>query len=93
MIRDIRFGLGAIGVGQGAVNDIIEERTKTVSTKTFLTLLKGWISSVAEKLLKHWLLRVDLTHYQILNVNSFLYRNCDEEFIDTLIRYGSVPDR
>lgn len=89
---DIRFGLGAIkSVGQGAVNDIIEERNKNGQYKDIFDFVERVnLSSVSRKIIEALALAGGFDSLPNIKREQFFARNSkDEEFIDTLIRYGS----
>lgn len=89
---DIRFGLGAIkSVGQGAVNDIIEERNKNGLYKDIFDFVERVnLSSVSRKIIEALALAGGFDSLPNIKREQFFARNSkDEEFIDTLIRYGS----
>ncbi|MFA6644666.1 MAG: DNA polymerase III subunit alpha, partial [Bacteroidales bacterium] len=89
---DIRFGLGAIkSVGQGAVNDIIEERNKNSQYKDIFDFVERVnLSSVSRKIIEALALAGGFDSLPNIKREQFFARNSkDEEFIDTLIRYGS----
>ncbi len=89
---DIRFGLGAIkSVGQGAANDIINERLDNGPYKDVFDFIeRANLSSCSRKIIEALALAGAFDSLQGINREQFFARNAkDEEFIDTLLRYGS----
>ncbi len=89
---DIRFGLGAIkSVGQGAVNDIIDERNKNGLYKDIFDFVERVnLSSVSRKIVEALAYAGAFDSFPYIKREQFFARNGkDEEFIDILLRYGS----
>ena len=89
---DIRFGMGAIkSVGQGAVNDIINERLNNGEYKDIFDFIERVnLSSCSRKTIEALSLAGAFDSLKDINREQFFARNNkDEEFIDTLHRYGS----
>ncbi len=89
---DVRFGLAAIkSVGQGAVADIIEERTKNGPfTDIFDFVERVNLSSCNKKNIEALALSGAFDSLPGIHREQFLAQNSKgEEFLDTLIRYGN----
>lgn len=89
---DIRFGLAAIkSVGQGAVSDIIEERTKNGPFKDIFDFVERVnLSSCNKKNIEALALSGAFDSLPGIHREQFLAVNSKgEEFLDTLIRYGN----
>ena len=89
---DVRFGLAAIkSVGQGAVADIIEERTKNGPfTDIFDFVERVNLSSCNKKNIEALALSGAFDSLPGMHREQFLAMNSKgEEFLDTLIRYGN----
>jgi DNA polymerase-3 subunit alpha len=89
---DIRFGLAAIkSVGQGAVVDIIDERTKNGPFKDIFDFVERVnLSSCNKKTIEALALSGAFDSLQGITREQFLAVNSKgEEFMDTLIRYGN----
>ena len=88
---DVRFGLGAIkNVGEGAVLNIIEERTKNGAfTDIFDFVERINLSACNKKNIESLALSGAFDSFSGIRREQFLAANSKgEEFIDTLIRYG-----
>jgi DNA polymerase-3 subunit alpha len=89
---DIRFGLGAIkNVGQGAVMNIIDERTKNGAFKDIFDFTER-INLLAcnKKNIESLALSGAFDSFSGIRREQFLAKNSKgEEFIDTIIRYGN----
>ena len=89
---DIRFGLGAIkSVGQGAANDIIDERLKNGAYKDIFDFIERVnLSSCSRKIVEALSLAGAFDSLPNIKREQFFAKNGkDEEFIDILLRYGS----
>ncbi|HLW09336.1 MAG TPA: DNA polymerase III subunit alpha [Fermentimonas sp.] len=89
---DIRFGLGAIkSVGQGAANDIINERLKNGHYKDIFDFIeRANLSSCSRKIVEALALAGAFDSLKDISREQFFAKNNkEEEFIDTLLRYGS----
>ncbi len=89
---DIRFGLGAIkSVGQGAVNDIIGERQKNGPYKDIFDFIERVnLSTCSRKIIEALALAGAFDSLKDITREQFFESNGkDEDFIETLLRYGS----
>ncbi|WP_108822233.1 DNA polymerase III subunit alpha [Dysgonomonas sp. Marseille-P4361] len=89
---DIRFGLAAIkGVGEGAVMNIIEERTKNGPFKNVFDFVERVnLSSCNKKNIESLALAGAFDNFPEVGREQFLAENGKgEPFIDLLIRYGN----
>lgn len=90
---DIRFGLAAIkGVGGGAVNDIIKERTQNGPYKTIFDLVERVnLSSCNKKNIESLALAGAFDNFPEIDREQFFETNAKgETFIDQLVRYGNM---
>ena len=89
---DIRFGLGAIkNVRQGAIADIVEERTKNGAFNDIFDFVERVnLFSCNKKTIEALALAGAFDSFSGVRREHFLAQNSKgEDFIDTLIRYGS----
>ncbi|MFT4071501.1 MAG: DNA polymerase III subunit alpha [Dysgonamonadaceae bacterium] len=89
---DIRFGLAAIkGVGEGAVNNILEERRKNGPYKDIFDFVERVnLSSCNKKNIESLALAGGFDNFSNVKREQFLAPNAKGElFIDSLIRYGN----
>ncbi|QIK54498.1 DNA polymerase III subunit alpha [Dysgonomonas sp. HDW5A] len=90
---DIRFGMAAIkGVGSGAVNDIIKERTLNGPYKTIFDLVERVnLSSCNKKNIESLALAGAFDNFPEITREQFFETNAKgETFIDQLVRYGNM---
>lgn len=90
---DIRFGMAAIkGVGSGAVNDIIKERTLNGPYKTIFDLVERVnLSSCNKKNIESLALAGAFDNFPEITREQFFETNGKgETFIDQLVRYGNM---
>ena len=90
---DIRFGMAAIkGVGSGAVNDIIKERTLNGPYKTIFDLVERVnLSSCNKKNIESLALAGAFDNFPEIAREQFFETNAKgETFIDQLVRYGNM---
>lgn len=90
---DIRFGLAAIkGVGGGAVNDIIKERTLNGPYKSIFDLVERVnLSSCNKKNIESLALAGAFDNFPEISREQFFETNSKgETFIDQLVRYGNM---
>ena len=88
----IRFGLGAIkSVGHGAATDIINERLKNGDYKDIFDFIeRANLSSCSRKIVEALSLAGAFDTLPNIKREQFFAKNSkDEEFIETLLRYGS----
>ena len=87
----IRFGLGAIkGVGEGAVNAVIEEREKNgpfLDIYNFVERVN--LSSVNKKNLEGLALSGGLDCFGLNRSQFFVSENKDVSFLENVLRYGN----
>lgn len=89
---DIRFGLAAIkGVGESAVNNIIEERSKNGAFKNIFDFVERvGLTSCNKKNIESLALAGAFDNFsEIQREQFFAINNKGETFIDQLIRYGN----
>jgi len=89
---DIRFGLAAVkGVGEGAVNNIIDERKKNGPFKGIFDFVERInLSSCNKKTIESLALGGAFDNFtEISRERFFALNNKGETFIDQLIRYGN----
>ncbi|MFR9165561.1 MAG: DNA polymerase III subunit alpha [Dysgonomonas sp.] len=89
---DIRFGLAAIkGVGEGAVNNIVEERTKNGPFKDIFDFVERInLTNCNRKNIESLALAGAFDNFPEISRERFFALNSkDEAFIDQLIRYGN----
>ena len=89
---DVRFGLGAVkNVGEGAVLNIIEERTKNGAfTDIFNFVERVNLSACNKKNIEALALSGAFDSFSGIRREHFLAtNNKGEEFLDTLVRYGN----
>lgn len=90
---DIRFGLAAIkGVGGGAVNDIIKERSQNGPYKNIFDLVERVnLSSCNKKNIESLALAGAFDNFPEITREQFFETNSKgETFIDQLVRYGNM---
>lgn len=89
---DIRFGLAAVkGVGEGAVNNIVEERTKNGPFKSIFDFVERMnLTSCNKKNIESMALAGAFDNFPEMHREQFFETNAKgETFIDMLIRYGN----
>jgi len=89
---DIRFGLAAIkGVGEGAVNSIVEERNKNGTFKSIFDFVERLnLTSCNKKNIESLALAGAFDNFPDIKREDFFVANGKgETFIDQLIRYGN----
>lgn len=89
---DLRFGLAAIkGVGEGAVNSIIDERTKSGSFKSIFDFFERInLSICSKKVIESLALAGGLDGFpEVSREQLFAVNGKNETFIDQLVRYGN----
>ena len=89
--KNIRFGLGAIkGVGESAVENIIEERRKNGPYKNIFDFVERVnLSSCNKKNIESLALAGALDNFEIQREQFFGETGKGETFLDTLVRYGN----
>ncbi len=89
---DIRFGLGAIkGVGEGAVQSIVEERTKNGPYKGIFDFVQRVnLSACNRKTMENLALSGGFDNFKELGREQYFVENMrGEVFMDSLLRYGT----
>jgi DNA polymerase-3 subunit alpha len=88
---NIRFGLGAIkGVGEGAVNSIVEERTKNGAFKDIFDFVQRVnLSAVNKKNLEGLAVSGALDGFNFYRSQYFANDAKEVSFIENLLRYGN----
>ena len=89
---DIRFGLGAIkGVGESAVQNILEERKKNGSFKNLFDFIQRInLTSCNRKNIENLALAGGFDSFEGIKREDFFEKNAkDETFVEALIRYGN----
>lgn len=92
MHGDIRFGLGAIkGVGESAVQSILEERRKNGDYKNIFDFVQRVnLSSCNRKNIENLALAGGFDSFPGIKREDFFVKNSkDETFVEVLVRYGN----
>ena len=89
--KNIRFGLGAVkGVGESAVQNIIEERKKNGPYKSIFDLVERVnLTACNKKNIESMALAGAFDNFGILREQFFTDSGKGELFLDTLVRYGN----
>ena len=89
--KNIRFGLGAIkGVGESAVQNIIEERKKNGKYKDLFDFIERVnLSSCNKKNIESLALAGALDNFGVQRESFFVDNGKGETFLDVLVRYGN----
>lgn len=88
--KNIRFGLGAIkGVGESAVQNIIEERKNGPYTSIFDFVERVNLASCNKKNIESLALAGAFDNFSIQREQFFAETGKGETFLDTLVRYGN----
>lgn len=89
--KNIRFGLGAVkGVGESAVQNIIEERTKNGPFKDIFDLVERVnLTACNKKNIESMALAGAFDNFGIQREQFFAETGKGEIFLDTLVRYGN----
>ena len=89
--KNIRFGLGAVkGVGESAVQNIIEERRKNGPFKNIFDLVERVnLTSCNKKNIESMALAGAFDNFGIQREQFFAETGKGETFLDTLVRYGN----
>ena len=89
--KNIRFGLGAVkGVGESAVQNIIEERKKHGPYRDIFDFVERVnLSNCNKKTLESLALSGAFDNFGIQREQIYAENNKGEQFLDTLVRYGN----